>query len=107
MGWLDVLCAKARYGAWLGAELPDLLPWESVFHARGGASSSQRQQQQPKGGGKSAPVEVRQPTRWIVCGGEGAVGEGGLGGRWEGEGSEDGGREGAVGGRRRWQVKNS
>ncbi|KAG1661302.1 hypothetical protein FOA52_008649 [Chlamydomonas sp. UWO 241] len=35
VGWLDALSAKARYGVWIDGTPPVLVPWTSVFHARG------------------------------------------------------------------------
>lgn len=40
--WLDLLSAKARYSAWLNGVLPTLVPWTSIFHARGAGAAKQR-----------------------------------------------------------------
>lgn len=36
--WLDVACAKARCGVWLGGIMPEFVPWQDVFHNRSGAA---------------------------------------------------------------------
>lgn len=42
VAWLDVLSARARYGIWVNGVLPDVVPWEKVFHARGAAAMRRR-----------------------------------------------------------------
>ncbi len=54
VGWLDLLSAKARYGMWLEAELPEIVPWEQVFHSRGAAA----QQRLARGEAEAADPEV-------------------------------------------------
>ncbi len=35
--WLDVTASKSRYGTWLGASLPEFVPFPKTGRARGGA----------------------------------------------------------------------
>ncbi|KAG2444932.1 hypothetical protein HXX76_001668 [Chlamydomonas incerta] len=42
VAWLDVLSARARYGIWTNGVLPDIVPWDKVFHARGAAAMRRR-----------------------------------------------------------------
>ncbi|GIL91154.1 hypothetical protein Vretifemale_18815, partial [Volvox reticuliferus] len=42
VAWLDVLSARARYGMWIQGVLPEIVPWDTVFHARGGAAMRRR-----------------------------------------------------------------
>ena len=36
--WLDVTASKSRYGVWLGASLPEFVPFPKTGKARGGAA---------------------------------------------------------------------
>jgi hypothetical protein len=42
VAWLDVLSARVRYGQWIGGVLPEIVPWDNVFHARGAAAVRRR-----------------------------------------------------------------
>ncbi|GLC37921.1 hypothetical protein PLESTF_000610400 [Pleodorina starrii] len=42
VAWLDVLSARARYSMWIQGVLPEIVPWDNVFHARGGAAMRRR-----------------------------------------------------------------
>ncbi|GAX78758.1 hypothetical protein CEUSTIGMA_g6195.t1 [Chlamydomonas eustigma] len=62
---LDLLCAKTRYGAWLGAELPDVVPWDTVFHSRGsgGVQRFIRQEVMPDASGAEDEWDDRYMVR--------------------------------------------
>ena len=66
MTWLDVLSAKARFGIWMGAKLPELVPWEQVFHARGAAARRAQQKLQQHNGGSNGKVRGRIGWRGIL-----------------------------------------
>ena len=36
--WLDVTASKSRYGVWLGASLPEFVPFPKTGRARSGAA---------------------------------------------------------------------
>ena len=69
MVWLDAVAARARYGMWIDGVLPELVPWEKVFHARGAAAQRRRQQQQQQEGDKDGAVSAlccAVPV-WKIC----------------------------------------
>ena len=47
--WLDVTASKSRYGVWLGASLPEFVPFPKTGRARGGAAAKQRAAAAAKG----------------------------------------------------------
>ncbi|EFJ45039.1 hypothetical protein VOLCADRAFT_40753, partial [Volvox carteri f. nagariensis] len=49
VAWLDVLSARARYGMWIQGVLPEVVPWDTVFHARGGAAMRRRAREEEAG----------------------------------------------------------
>ena len=47
--WLDVTASRSRYGEWLGASLPEFVPFPKTGKARGGAAK-RRTADQPTAG---------------------------------------------------------
>lgn len=62
--WLDVLAAKARYGAFIQGVMPEFTPWEAIFHTRS-AAARRRQASGGVGGGGDAEDE-QQSERYAV-----------------------------------------
>lgn len=40
--WLDALAARVRYSLWIDGQLPEVVRWDSVFHARGAVAQRRR-----------------------------------------------------------------
>lgn len=75
------MSAKARYAVWLNGVLPGLVPWTSIFHARGGGAAKQRARAASTSSSGQGVIEVT---------GGGRAG-------WEGDGGdEEGAEEGGV-----------
>ncbi|GFR39679.1 hypothetical protein Agub_g151, partial [Astrephomene gubernaculifera] len=63
--WLDELSARSRYGIWIQGTLPEIVPWDAVFHARGAASMRRKQKAQ---GAEGADAEGEQADSGLYGG---------------------------------------
>lgn len=69
--WLDSIAAKARWGRWLGAHLPQLIPFPKTGKARGSsakkkAAAAAEDQEESTTGTEDGDTEVLQPIKHLV-----------------------------------------
>ena len=72
--WLDSVAAKARWGRWIGANLPRLIPFPKTGKARGrsakkkaaAAAAAGEEQQEESTSGTADDEEIVEPSKHIV-----------------------------------------